>query len=301
MPELPDLTVYQQAIRQRFVGQSLRQLQVANPFLLRTVVPAPSELSGAQLVDVERIGKQLVLAFTSEHFAGERFAAVHLMIAGRFQLLEPGAKIPRGRGLAAFQFDSGGLLLTEAGKKRRAALRLFDTRAALAELDRGGLEPLVISVEQLRAQLTARNQTIKRALTDQRLLAGIGNAYSDEILWAARLSPYKNTTKLSDPQWVDLHRAMRETLTAWIDRLSQQIGDAWPKKVTAFHPDMAVHGKFGQPCPTCAAPVQRIMYAEKNDANYCPGCQTEGKILADRMLSKLLKDAWPKTLEELEE
>ncbi len=295
MPELPDLSVYQRAITKRAGNHELQRLQILNPFVLRSVEPVVAELAGRSLSGVERIGKQLVLCFS-----GDLFAVVHLMIAGRFQWLATGKAPPRGRTLAAWYFDTGTLILTEAGSKRRASVHLVAGRDQLTAFDRGGLEPLDISAGQLKDCLTQRNQTIKRALTDQRLMAGIGNAYSDEILWAARLSPYKGTTNLDEDQWLALHAAMQQTLIEWIERLQHAASKAWPKKVTAFHPQMAVHGKFGQPCPRCEAPVQRITYAEKNDANYCPGCQTGGKILADRMLSRLLKDSWPKTLDELE-
>nr|XP_061811968.1 formamidopyrimidine-DNA glycosylase-like [Nerophis lumbriciformis] len=295
VPELPDLKLYQSAIEQRAAGQTLRKLRIASPFVLRTVAPAGTAFVDHPLQAVERIGKQLVLVF-----AEELFAVVHLMISGRFQWVAAGAGIPRGRGLAAWDFDHGTLLLTEASKKKRASIHLVERRDGLAGFDRGGLDPLTVGLDRFRDQLCGRNQTLKRALTDQRLLAGIGNAYSDEILWAARLSPYKNTTKLSDAEWAQLHGAMQSTLTQWSEWLLTQHRDQWPKKVTAFLPDMAVHGKYGEACPKCSAPVQRIMYAGKNDANYCAGCQTGGKILADRMLSRLLKDSWPKTLAELE-
>lgn len=295
VPELPDLTLYQSAIDQRCAGQTLRQLRIASSFVLRTVAPASSALVEHQFLAVERIGKQLVLAFSDE-----LFAVVHLMISGRFQWIESGGKIPRGRGLAGWDFDHGSLLLTEVSKKKRASIHLVEGRDNLAEFDRGGLDPMNVQLDELRERLCERNQTVKRALTDQRLLAGIGNAYSDEILWAARLSPYKNTTKLNEAEWARLHEAMQSTLSHWANWLAVHHGDNWPKKVTAFLPDMAVHGKYGEPCPECGAPVQRIMYAGKNDANYCAGCQTGGKLLADRMLSRLLKDSWPKTLDELE-
>jgi formamidopyrimidine-DNA glycosylase len=295
MPELPDVTVYVERLRALAVDRVLEGLRVASPFVLRTVDPAPKELIDARLVGVERMGKRIVLAFE-----GDRFAVIHLMIAGRLRWKEPRAKLPGKLALAAFDFPDGTLVFTEASGKKRASLHLVRGRAGLAEFDRGGLDVLTASAAAFAERLRSERHTVKRALTDPTLFDGIGNAYSDEILHAAKLSPFKRTSALDDAEIARLHRACREQLVLWTDRLRADVGDGFPDKVTAFRPEMAVHGKYGEPCPVCGTKVQRIVYAD-NEANYCPTCQTEGRLLADRSLSRLLKDDWPRTLEELED
>jgi len=294
VPELPDLELYLEHLDRRLTGATLNGMRIANPFLLRTVEPPPSAFERRHCTGCRRLGKQLVLAFD-----GDFYAVVHLMIAGRLRWREPAARLPARIGLAAFDFDAGTLILTEAGSKRRAALRLVGGADALAALDPGGLEPLEVGFEAFRQRLVDSNHTLKRALTDQRVLAGIGNAYSDEILFAAHLSPFKRARDLDDEEARRLFEAMRRVLEAWRERLREAAGDDFPAKVTAFHDAMAVHGRYRQPCPACGAPVHRIRYAE-NEANYCAGCQTAGRLLADRSLSRLLKSNWPKRLEELE-
>ena len=295
MPELPDLTVYREQLARRVEGHELRRIRLASPFVLRTVAPAIDAFEGRRVVGCSRIAKQLVIEFD-----GELFAVIHLMISGRLQWQDrPAAAIPKRNGLAAFDFDSGTLLFTEASKKKRASLRLVAGRAELAALDPGGLEVPGSDPAEFAARLRASRHTLKRALTDQRVLAGIGNAYSDEILLAARLSPFKQAHALDDDEMTRLHRACLDVLEAWTARLRAQAGDRFPAKVTAFHPEMAVHGRYREPCPACGSPVQRIQYAE-NEANYCARCQTGGRLLADRSLSRLLKDNWPKRLEDLE-
>ncbi len=294
MPELPDLEVYLDALRRQALGQPLRGIRLASPFLLRSVEPPISRVAGRHLGQVRRLGKRLVFALE-----GELFLVLHLMIAGRLRWREPGVKIPRKLGLAAFDFPSGSLLLTEAGSRKRASLYLVEGEPALAEHDPGGLEVLDADLTEFCHALQRRNHTLKRALTDPRILAGIGNAYSDEILHRARLSPFKRTAELGADEARRLFKASREVLAEWTTRLRAEAGAGFPDKVTAFRPDMAAHGRFGRPCPVCAAPIQRIVYAE-NEANYCPGCQTGGRILADRVLSRLLKGDWPRSLEELE-
>jgi formamidopyrimidine-DNA glycosylase len=295
MPELPDVTVYVEHIARRTKGATLERVRLASPFLLRSVDPPLSATFGKKLVEVRRIGKRIVLCLQDE-----LFLVVHLMIAGRFRFGEPGAKIPGKLGLAAFDFDRGTLLLTEAGTKKRASLHVVRGEAALAAFDRGGVEVIDGTLQSFRAALRRENHTLKRTLTDPRLFSGIGNAYSDEILHRAQLSPVQLTTKLSEEDIARLHRATREVLIEWTDRLRDEAGDSFPEKVTAFRPEMAVHGRYGKPCPVCGAPVQRIAYAS-NETNYCARCQTGGRLLADRSLSKLLREDWPKTLEELEE
>jgi len=295
MPELPDLELYRAALARRLVGERLRRLRLHSPFVLRSVAPAPAVLEGAAVTAIERLGKRLVLAFE-----GELFAVVHLMIAGRLRWGAAGGKAPGRIGLAGFETAAGTLWLTEASAKKRAWIRLVRGRAALAELDPGGVEPLASDDATLRSALGRENRTLKRALTDPRLVAGIGNAYSDEILHAARLSPLARTGQLDEQEWTRLLAALRATLSSWCARLAAEAGDRFPEKVTAFRPGMAVHGRFGAPCPVCSTPVQRLVYAE-NEANYCPQCQTGGKLLADRALSKLLRGDWPRTLEELDE
>ena len=293
MPELPDLELYLDALRARVEGRVLRGLRIESPFLLRSVDPPPQELAGRRLEGLERLGKRLVLAFE-----GDLFAVLHLMIAGRLRWSAPGAALPARLGQAAFDFDEGSLVLTEAGTKRRASLHLVRSRAGLAEHARGGLEPLECTPAAFAERLGAENHTLKRALTDPRLFSGIGNAYSDEILHAARLSPMQWTRNLSAEEVARLHRAVVDTLATWRARLIAEGGGRWPAKVTAFRPGMAVHGRFRQPCPVCGTAVQRIVWAE-NECNYCPRCQTGGKLLADRALSRLLKKSWPRSIDEL--
>lgn len=295
MPELPDVAIYVERLTALTVGRPLEGLRVASPFVLRTVSPSPRELLGAPVVGIKRLGKRIVLAL-----AEERFAVIHLMVAGRLRWKERLAKVPGKIGLAAFDFPNGTLIFTEASPKKRASLHLVAGRAALAEFDRGGLDVLGATLAQFAERLRSERHTVKRSLTDPTLFDGIGNSYSDEILHAARLSPFRMTPSLSDEEVARLHRACVQTLTVWTQRLREEVGDGFPEKVTAFHPEMAVHGKYGVPCPVCGAKVQRIVYAD-NEANYCPTCQTEGRLLADRALSRLLKEDWPRSLEELEE
>ena len=295
MPELPDIVVYLERLRPRVQGQKLERVRLANPFLLRSVEPPLSESYGRTVVDLRRLGKRIVFAIEPD-----LFLVLHLMIAGRLHWKPKGAKPPGKIGLAAFDFPTGTLTLTEAGTKRRASLHLVRGEAELAQHSRGGLEVLDATKEQFRAALERENHTLKRALTDPRLFSGIGNSYSDEILHRARLSPMTLTQRLSAAEITRLFQATRVTLLEWTDRLREEVGDGFPEKVTAFREGMAVHGRFGQACPVCGTAVQRIRYAE-NETNYCPRCQTEGKVLADRSLSRLLKDDWPRSIEELEE
>jgi formamidopyrimidine-DNA glycosylase len=294
MPELPDIVTYLHALRERIVGKRLLKIQVRSPFLVRTVEPDLMSLEGRLVREVSRIGKRIVWQFDDE-----LFLVFHLMIAGRFHLKKPGT-LPKGKNdLAAFGFEGQTLMLTEASQKKRASLHLLKGKAALDAQDRGGLEPLESSLADFRAALARENHTLKRALTDPRLFSGIGNAYSDEILHAARLSPVTLTSRLDDEQVERLFAATQSTLHTWTERLLTEARNGFPEKVTAFRPEMAVHGRFGQPCPVCGTSVQRIVRAE-NENNYCPRCQTGGKLLADRSLSRLLKDDWPKTIEEWE-
>jgi formamidopyrimidine-DNA glycosylase len=292
MPELPDIIVYQEALSRRVTGTTLERVRLSSPFLLRTVEPPIESVECRVVAGVERVGKRLVLALE-----GELFLVVHLMIAGRLHWKDKGVQPPKKVGLAAFDFTRGTLTLTEAGSKRRAALHLAGSRAALQALERGGIDVLAASLEEFGARIMSANHTLKRSLTDPRLFSGIGNAYSDEILHAARLSPLQLTRNLDEGEVSRLYDATREVLQAWIDRLREQAGDAFPEKVTAFRNEMAVHGRFRQPCPRCGTPVQRIVYAE-NEANYCPRCQTGGRLLADRALSRLLREDWPRRLDE---
>ena len=295
MPELPDLTVYLEALAPRVVGEPLERARLASPFLLRTVAPPLAACEDRRVTGLGRVGKRLVLALE-----GELFLVLHLMVAGRLRWLARNARGPGRIVAAAFDFPRGTLVVTEAAKRKRAALHVVAGGAALAALDPGGVEPLEVADAVLRAALARENRTLKRALTDPRLLAGIGNAYSDEILWAARLSPFARTGQLDDADWAGLIEAIRTTLRTWVERLRAEAGGRFPGKVTAFREGMAVHGRFGAPCPRCGAPVQRLVYAE-NEANYCAPCQTGGRLLADRALSRLLHGDWPATLEELEE
>jgi formamidopyrimidine-DNA glycosylase len=295
MPELPDVTVYVERIRALFAGQRLERIRVASPFVLRSAVPPLSEAFGRTLEDVSRIGKRIVLELSGDHFL-----VVHLMIAGRLRLRELGAPVPKKVGLLAFDFESGSLLFTEASSKKRASLHLVAGRTALAEFHRGGTEPMQATFDEFVAALTRENRTLKRALTDPRLLSGIGNAYSDEILFTARLSPVKRSQQLSKAELERLYVATRETLELWTERLRVEVGAGFPEQVTAFRDGMAVHGRYKEPCPVCGTAVQRIRHAD-NEINYCPRCQTEGKVLADRSLSRLLRGDWPRSIEELEE
>ncbi len=295
MPELPDVTVYVERLRAMTLGQPIDAIRIASPFVLRTVAPAPKDLVGAKVVSIERLGKRIAIGVE-----GERFIVIHLMIAGRLRWKEPKAKLPGKLALAGFEFPNGTLVFTEASGKKRASLHVVAGRAALAEFDRGGLDVFAATTAEFAERLRSERHTVKRSLTDPTLFDGIGNAYSDEILHAAKLSPFRMTTAMTDDEIAALHRACKDQLTLWTERLRAAVGDGFPDKVTAFLPEMAVHGKYGQPCPVCGTKVQRIVYAD-NEANYCPTCQTEGKLLADRSLSRLLKDDWPKTLEELED
>jgi len=294
MPELPDIIVYLEALRSRILGRPLVAVRLGSPFLLRSVDPPLSAVQGRTVTGLRRVGKRIVLALD-----GDLFLVMHLMIAGRLRWKEPGAKLPRRLGQAAFDFPDGTLLLTEAGSKRRASLHVARGVAALAQFQRGGLEVLECTVGEFGSALRRENHTLKRALTDPRLFSGIGNAYSDEILHRARLSPMKLTSTLDDEGVARLHAASLATLNEWTGRLREEAGENFPEKVTAFREGMAVHGRFGKPCPACGTSVQRIVYAE-NECNYCPRCQTQGRLLADRALSRLLKDDWPRTIEELE-
>jgi formamidopyrimidine-DNA glycosylase len=295
VPELPDIVVYLEALARRLSGETLRAIRVASPSVLRTFDPPYDAPAGKEVVGMRRVGKRIVFEFDDE-----LFLVIHLMVAGRLRWESPGSAIPKKVGLAAMDFDHGTLLLTEQGTHKRAGIWLVLGLEGVTELDRGGLEPLEITRSQFGEALRRENRTLKRALTDPRILSGIGNAYSDEILWEARLSPVKRTAQLSDDEVGRLHEAVVGSLTDWIERLREEVGEGWPRRVTAFRDDMAVHGKYGEPCPRCGSKVQRIVYAS-NETNYCATCQTDGKLLADRSLSRLLKADWPKTIEELEE
>lgn len=294
MPELPDIELYLRALTPRIVDQRLERVRLASPFLVRSIEPPTDAVIGRKILALRRVGKRIVWVFEDD-----LFAVFHLMIAGRFRWKELGAKVPGKVGLAAFDFANGTLLLTEAGSKRQASLYIVRGEEALRSHDPGGLEVLTATPDAFVAALRRENHTIKRALTDPHLLSGIGNAYSDEILHAAKLSPMKLTAQMTDDELRKLHRITVETLIAWRERLIEESAAAFPEKVTAFREGMAVHGRFGQPCPVCQTPVQRIRYAA-NEANYCPTCQTGGRLLADRSLSRLLKGDWPRSLEELE-
>jgi formamidopyrimidine-DNA glycosylase len=294
MPELPDVELYLSALRPRIVGQKLERVRLATPFLLRSVEPPLEQIFGRVVVGLRRVGKRIVW----EMDAG-LFLVFHLMIAGRFKWRDRGATIARKVGLAAFDFAEGTLLLTEASTQKRASLHVVQGEDALASFDPGGLEVMTSDVAAFAAALQKESHTLKRALTDPHLLSGIGNAYSDEILHRARMSPFKLTRQLTPEEIGVLHTATIETLAEWTVRLQDEAGEKFPEKVTAFHEGMAVHGRFGKPCPRCGTAVQRIVHGE-HQVNYCPSCQTEGRLLADRALSKLMKDDWPKTLDELE-
>lgn len=293
MPELPDITVYIEALEQRIVGHTLDGIRITNPFLVRSVDPPIKSAEGRQVKEIRRIGKRIAIGFE-----GDLWIVIHLMIAGRFRWLARGAKVPGKLGLAAFDFDNGSLILTEAGSTRRVSLYAVSGTKPLAEIDRGGIEPLECSLEEFAERLRSENHTLKRSLTDPTLFSGIGNAYSDEILHHARLSPLKLTSKLTDEEISRLFDSTRKTLEEWIDRLRKESGDDFPKNVTAFREEMAVHGKYGEPCPVCSTPVQRIRYAS-NETNYCPRCQTGGRLLADRAMSRLLKQDWPRSIDEV--
>ncbi len=294
MPELPDVAAYIYALEPRILGQRLERIRVSSPFLLRTTDPPLSEIEGRAVREIRRIGKRIAIGFD-----GDLWLVLHLMIAGRLHWKAAGAPLTGRNELAALDFRTGSLVLTEAGSKHRASLHAFRGEKSLSDVDPGGIEIFDSDLATFRAALTAENRTLKRALTDPRIASGIGNAYSDEILHAAQLSPVFLTRNLRPDQWEALYVATRDTLALWIDRLQREAGDGFPKNVTAFRKDMAVHGRYGQPCPRCGAAVQRIRYAD-NETNYCARCQTGGKLLADRSLSRLLRDDWPRTLEELE-
>jgi formamidopyrimidine-DNA glycosylase len=294
MPELPDVTVYLEALRVRVLGQRLQRIALINPFLLRTATPALQSAEGKRVLQLQRVGKRIAIGME-----GDLWLVLHLMIAGRLHWFARAARVSGRAALARFEFESGTLTLTEAGSKRRASLHLIAGADALRRIDPGGLEVLEADCQAFSARLTLENHTLKRALTDPHLFSGIGNAYSDEILHRAQLSPLALTWKLSAAEIARLYQATRGALTDWTARLRQEAGAGFPEAVTAFRPDMTVHGRYGKPCPVCGTTVQRIRYAE-NETNYCPHCQTQGRLLADRALSRLLKDDWPKTVDELE-
>ncbi len=294
MPELPDITAYIGALEMRILGQTLERVRLGSAFVLRTVDPPLAAAEGRTVHELRRVGKRIAIGVESDVWL-----VIHLMIAGRLHWRPAGAKLAGRNALLAFDFPDGTLLLTEAGSKRRASLHVVRGEGAMREIDPGGVEVFASDLDGFRAALSAENRTLKRALTDPRVVSGIGNAYSDEILHAARLSPLAQTHKLTSEQWERLFAATRDTLALWIERLRSQAAQGFPEKVTAFRPEMAVHGRFGQPCPRCGSPVQRIRYAD-NETNYCAVCQTGGKVLADRSLSRLLGADWPRTLDELE-
>jgi formamidopyrimidine-DNA glycosylase len=295
VPELPDITVYREALERRLIGRALEGLAIRGPSLLKTVEPSPAECVGRQVTGIERLGKRLVFAFE-----GELFAVLHLMIAGRLHWKKPGVTDKGRTTLANWTFENGTLVLTEASSKKRATLSIVAGRETLVQHDPGGLDVFLASEQDFAARLRLENHTLKRTLTDPRLFDGIGNAYSDEILHRARLSPLLLSQRLDDEQVARLFAATKTVLVEWIERLRAQTGDGFPEKVTAFRPEMAVHGRFGKPCPDCGSPVQRIAYAD-SETNYCAVCQNEGRLLSDRRLARLLHDDWPRTLAELEE
>jgi formamidopyrimidine-DNA glycosylase len=294
MPELPDIAAYLGALNERIVGEPLERVRIGSAFLLRTASPPIAEAEGHIVTALRRIGKRVAIGLDND-----LWLVLHLMIAGRLHWRPRGAKLAGRNSLAAFDFPQGSLVLTEAGTKRRASLHVLKGEAALESADPGGIEVFESDLDAFRAAMTAENRTLKRALTDPRILSGIGNAYSDEILHAAQLSPVTLTSKLTPDEWTRLYTSSRDTLALWIERLGAEAAKAFPEKVTAFRKDMAVHGRYGQPCPRCGEPVQRIRYAD-NETNYCAKCQTGGRVLADRALSKLLGADWPRTLDELE-
>jgi len=294
MPELPDIVVYIEALERRIAGSTLRQIQLSSPFLVRTVDPPISSLNGKRVREIHRLGKRIVFAFENE-----LYLVLHLMIAGRLQWRDLESRRSGKNTLAAFEFSSGTLILTEAGSKKRASIHVVRGTAAMKLMDKGALEVLEATEPEFSKTLRSENHTLKRSLTDPRLFSGIGNAYSDEILHRARLSPLKLTSVLSDSEIQSLFRATREVLSEWVVRLRTQSNDGFPAQVTAFRPEMTVHGRYGKPCPDCNSPVQRLVYAE-NECNYCATCQTGGRLLADRAMSRLLKDDWPRSLEDLE-
>lgn len=295
MPELPDIVVYLEALESRVKGEMVTGVRVISPAVMRTYDPPYDAPVGKKVTSLHRVGKRVVLGLAED----ELYVVIHLMVAGRMRWEAPGKAIPKKVGLAALDFETGSLILTEQGTKKRAGMWVMSDWEGVGSLDRGGVEPLEVTAAEFGEALRAENRTLKRALTDPRIFSGIGNAYSDEILWAAQLSPVKRTGQLSDEEVTELHTAVVDSLEQWTQRLRDDVGDGWPTKVTAFRDDMAVHGKFDEPCPRCGSKVQRIVYSS-NETNYCAMCQTDGKLLADRSLSRLLKDDWPKTLEELE-
>ncbi len=295
VPELPDILAYTHALESRILGQTLERVRIASPFLLRTTSPTPAETEGRVVRELKRVGKRIAIGVD-----GDLWLVLHLMIAGRLHWRPPKIKLAGRQNLAAFDFPNGTLTLTEAGSKRRASLNIVAGEAGPRALDSGGIDVLDADLDAFRAALTAENHTLKRALTDPRFVSGIGNAYSDEILHAAQLSPLAQTQKLKPEEWQRLYQATRDTLQLWVKRLESEAGERFPEKVTAFREEMAVHGRYGQPCPVCGEKVLRIRYAD-NETNYCARCQTGGKVLADRGLSRLLGSDWPRTLEELEE
>ncbi len=295
MPELPDITIYIEALSSRLHNAALDSVTLGSPFFLRTAVPAIDTICNRRLENIRRVGKRLAFQFDNDHWM-----VIHLMIAGRFQWVEKSGKIPKRKTIAQFNFTTGTLLLTEAGSKRRASMHLFESESDMLLVDRGGLEIDSITLAQFNGRLTVRNHTLKRALTDQSLFSGIGNAYSDEILHHAKLSPLKQTQKMSDTEVKTLFTSSKYILHHWTEKLRVETGNKFPAKVTAFKPDMSVHGRYEQPCPECDTQIQRIRY-KSNETNYCPRCQNDGKLLADRSLSRLLKKDWPKTIEELED
>jgi len=294
VPELPDIVVYIEALEKRIQGSVLERVRLASPFLMRTAVPPLSSVEGKKIVELRRLGKRICFGLE-----GDLWLVLHLMIAGRLHWYNERAKAAKGRSLAVFDFSTGSLVLTEAGTQKRASLHVVHGEAGLENLDPGGLEVFDATLEDFARAIRAKNHTLKRALTDPRILSGIGNAYSDEILFEARLSPFTLTQKLSDKDVEHLFESIKHTLTDWLERMRVESRDRFPEKVTAFRPDMATHGKYGEPCPRCGGKIQRIRYGS-NETNYCPTCQTGGKLLADRALSRLLKDDWPRTPEELE-
>ena len=295
MPELPDVAVYIERLQAFILSRPLERVRISSPFLLRSVSPQLREVEGRRVIQLRRLGKRIVIGLEEE-----LFLVLHLMIAGRLRWRNKGAKIPSRWGLAAFDFPNGTVMFTEAGSKKRAALFLVQGEQAVMGHDPGGLEVLEADLPSFQQALVEGNHTLKRVLTDPRIFSGIGNAYSDEILHSAGLSPLKRTLQLKTEETERLYHASRAVLLQWIDRLREQVGEGFPEKVTGFRPGMAVHGRYGRPCPVCRSPVQRIVYAE-NESNYCPRCQTNGRILADRVLSRLLRDDWPRTVDELED